>query len=118
MAFEPIASGHKGGVWSAESHWDAEALGRAHANVSTQFSGRGEQRQTKKISCSNDQGAVRVGVCDQRSIVMNRSAGIRILNQDTKKCGGPINRSMISDHDLNSYGLSTRLNHCNSFRMT
>jgi len=25
---------------------------------------------------------------------------------------------MISDHDLNSQGLSTRLNHCNGLRMT
>jgi len=91
MAFEPIASGHKGGVWSTESHWDAEALGRADANVCAKFSGRGEQRQTKKINCGNDQGAVRVGVCGQRSIIVNRSVGIGILNQDTKKCGGPIN---------------------------
>src|ERR1700730_4342651 len=102
MAFELVAGRYEGGMRSTKSDRDAEALGRADANVGAELSRRGEQRQTKNISCRNDQSAVSVGARHQRTIVMNRTVGIGILNQDTKKSPGPINRSMISYHHLDS----------------
>src|SRR3982074_170194 len=102
MAFELVAGRHEGGMRSTKSYRDTEALGRADANVGAELSGRGEQRQTKNISCGNDQGAMSVGARHQRAIVMNRAVGIGVLNQDTKKSPGPIDRSVISYHHLDS----------------
>src|ERR1700730_5359452 len=102
ITFELVAGRHEGGMRSTKSHRDTEALGRADANVGAELTWRGEQRQTKNISCGNDQSAVSVGARGQRTIVMNRTVGIGILNQDTKKPPGPIDRSMISYHHLDS----------------
>src|SRR3981081_2206461 len=102
MAFELVAGSHEGGMRSPKSHPEAEAVGTAGANTCADLCRRGEQSQTKNISCGNDQSAVSVGARHQTTIVMNRTVGIGILNQDTKKSPGPINRSMIFYHHLDS----------------
>jgi hypothetical protein len=99
------------GMRSAESHGDAESLGRAEDDVGAEFAGRREHGQGQWVGGHRDERVGSPAPLDDRREVGNRSGAARILNEygvDAIEIGGERIRHQGVEADRFRPGLDDR----------
>ena len=81
VALEFVARGKKRGVRAAVAQRHAKALRAADGDVRAEFAGRLDQREREQIRGHRDERAGRMGLSDERRVIVNRAERIGILHQ-------------------------------------
>ena len=83
-----LLTSHEGGVRTAESHRDAEALRRADNDVRPQFTRRRDEHAREQVRGDDGDPACGVQRCDGGGGIHHRSRGARVRDQRAVDGGG------------------------------
>src|SRR5262249_41499399 len=117
VAFESVACGEEGGVGSAIAERDAETLGAADGDVRAEFTGRFEESESEEIGCDGDESAGVMSFGNEFGKIVNRTEGVRILEQNAEDFVGEFEKSVILDNDFDSERMSACFDDIDRLRM-
>ena len=120
-ALEFVAASQIGSMRPAVAHRHAKALGAAQHNVGRPFARRRKQRKRQQVGGHAQRRTIGMGYACQRTQVVNRAAGGRVLRQHTKVAAlsHQLRHGLCrtADLDFNAQRLGAGLEHFNRLRM-
>lgn len=83
-----FVGGDEGGVWAAEPHGDAEALGRSDGDVGAPLAGWLEEGEREGVARGDEHGALGVGGLGEVGEVVDDAVGVGVLDEDAADVAG------------------------------